>query len=102
MSVCRGHALIAQSVTTKPTRKAPCTTIALNAAYELVVVAADRPAYERMYASYRCVRFWTAMRCDDHREMIPELMRMRSIGLRATCVCTKTTGQARSAGSWGA
>ena len=49
-----------------PTRKAPPTTVALLAAFEGVVVDLRRPTFDRLFAWYRCVRFWTSMRFDDH------------------------------------
>ena len=45
-----------------------------------------------MYAWYRVVRRWSAMRFDDHRGMVPQLIRLGAGGPRATLVRTKTTG----------
>ena len=76
----------------RPTKKAPQTTIALLMAFELTVMDERRPDFPRMYAWYRLVRCWSAMRFDDHRGMAPRLIRLGASGLRATLVQTKTTG----------
>ena len=45
-----------------------------------------------MFAWYRAVRSWTAMRFDDHRGLVPAKMRLTAVGLRGTLVRTKTNG----------
>ena len=51
----------------KSTRKAPPTTLALVVAMECKVVDSEAPKFIGMFAWYRLVRAWTAMRFDDHR-----------------------------------
>ena len=69
---------------THATRKAPCTTIALLAAFEIAIMSEQMTKYDRMHAWHRCVRSWSAQRFDDHKGVGPALMRLLSTGLRAT------------------
>ena len=75
-----------------PTKKAPPTTLALVAAFKPAVVNSRMPKFLRMRCWYRCVRLWSAMRFDDHRGLIPSLIRMLPSCMRATLFRTNTTG----------
>ena len=83
---------------TEPKKKAPQTTLTLLAAYEVVVVNPQRPRCQRMFAWYRCVRCWAAVRFDDHRGMLPQLVHLLPSGLRGTLVRTKATGAGKKRG----
>ena len=76
----------------KSTRKAPPTTLAIVVAMECKVVDVQAPEFIGMFAWYRLVRAWTAMRFDDHRGLVPSRMKLLALGLRGTLVRTKTSG----------
>ena len=84
--------------TTHPTRKTPPTTVAQVAAFELALIDVARPTFERMYAWFRLVRAWAAIRFDDHRGLLPQRMRLSHSGIRASLVRTKTTGVGEKGG----
>ena len=92
MSQLKELSVMMQRGRERATKKAPQTTMALIASFELVVMDSSRPDFPRMFAWYRCVRCWSAMRFDDHRGLLPQLIRLTENGLRATLVRTKTTG----------
>ena len=75
-----------------PTRKAPQIPLGLLASFERFVCDTPQRLYIRLFAWYRLVRFWSSMRFDDHRGLVPTAMTLRSGSLRGTLVRTKTTG----------
>ena len=55
----------------RPTKKAPTTTLVFLVLFEGVVMSKREPKFIRMFAWYRLVRYWSSMRFDDHRGMLP-------------------------------
>ena len=91
-----------------PPKKALPLVVAVIAALEDTIVDDRRPSYARMYAWWKAVQTWGAMRFDDHRGMAPSNLRRSDLGMTFLLTRTKTTGGGKKALSrpgvvaWGA
>ena len=77
---------------TNPTKKAPQVPLSFVIIFEALVIDASKPRFLRMYAWFRLVRIWGALRFDDHRGLVPDRARLVGGPWRATLVRTKTSG----------
>ncbi len=75
----------------RPRKKAPRLPLALVAAAERAVLAEELPQFVRMYAWWRLLKVWCALRWDDHRGLVPASL-VVGAGLRGTLSRTKTSG----------
>ena len=86
------HQLSMSHGVTRPTRKAPRAPLSFLVVWECMVVCVTLPVFTRMFAWFRLVRCWAAMRFDDHRGLLPSSVKVANGRLTATLVRTKTSG----------
>ena len=81
------------------TRKAPQFPVLVVVALEQVVVDAASAKYRRVYAWYKIVRVWAALRFDDTLHVDPARVLFRERGLELRVDQTKTTGPGKKLAS---
>ena len=79
----------------KARKKAAPMLISMIIALEALVITLSVPLFFRIYAWWRLVRVWAALRWSDCLHMPPHLARMSPLGLALTIVQSKTTGLGR-------
>ena len=77
-------------------KKAPRPLASLVVAWEQLVIDVSVHAYVRLFAFWKLCKVWGTLRFDDHRGFIYVNRILRSRGLAAILVRTKTSGDDKS------
>ena len=84
--------LMSQASPGKPPRQAPKFPTILLAAFEDMVLSADRPVFLRVLSWWLLVQSWGTLRFDDHRGLLPRDFVVTSTGLQARLTRSKVSG----------
>ena len=79
----------------RPPRQAPRFPTILLAAFEDMVLSADKPAFVRVFSGWLLVQSWGALRFDDHRGLLPRDVILSEMGLQAKLTRSKVSGSDR-------
>lgn len=79
-----------------PRSSAKRLPVSVVVSWEKVVTSDDEKPYVRVYAWFKLVKFWAALRWDDTLGIPPSLVELREDrGMRGKIVRSKTTGEGR-------
>ena len=90
--------LMSQAIPGKPPRQAPRFPTILLAAFEDMVLAADKPVFIRVLSWWLLVQSWGTLRFDDHRGLLPREFHVSSAGLQARLTRSKVSGSDKQLG----
>ena len=84
--------LMSQASPGRPPRQAPRFPTILLAAFEDMVLSADKPVFVRVLSWWLLVQSWGTLRFDDHRGLLPRDFIVSSTGLQARLTRSKVSG----------
>ena len=90
--------LMSQAIPGKPPRQAPRFPTILLAAFEDMVLAADKPVFIRVLSWWLLVQSWGTLRFGDHRGLLPREFHVSSAGLQARLTRSKVSGSDKQLG----